>query len=251
MSTTKQDELIRFFTLVPDAPAPRRADPSLFGSVPLRAYQHCEPFTVASGFGWHVFPPVDFALAWDGTSIVWMPPGAREWRVMEQVPFPGPPLEVPEKFRDLIGDRPAFPDFMTALREPGLIQVWSGALARTRPDWSILVRPPANLPRNRGYEVLEGIIESDWWFGPLISNIRLCRTGRPILFRKRWPLYQIHPVPRVAYAKETLDSMSVHAGIESLAESDWRAYAKARNLRAQGPPGSYKAEARRRRRGSE
>jgi hypothetical protein len=29
--------------------------------------------------------------------------------------------------------------------------------------WSELVRGPANLPRGLAYEVLEGIIETDWW----------------------------------------------------------------------------------------
>ena len=48
------------------------------------------------------------------------------------------------------------PPFVGALQEPGVVQIWSGLVARTAPGWSLLVRGPANLPRSLGYEVYEG-----------------------------------------------------------------------------------------------
>ena len=41
-------------------------------------------------------------------------------------------------------------------------------------------RSPANLPRRGGWEPFEGIIETDRWFGPLITNLRLTKTNVPI-----------------------------------------------------------------------
>ena len=61
-----------------------------------------------------------------------------------------------------------------------MVQIWSGLVARTAPGWSLLVRGPANLPRNLAYEVYEGIVETDRWFGPLFTNIRFTRTNVPV-----------------------------------------------------------------------
>src|SRR5207244_11955854 len=70
-------------------------------------------------------------------------------------------------------------DLLAAFKEPGVVQIWSGLIARTAPEWSLLVRQPANLARSQGYENYEGIIETDRWFGPLFTNVRLTRTNIP------------------------------------------------------------------------
>jgi hypothetical protein len=82
--------------------------------------------------------------------------------------------------------------FLGALREPGLIQLWTGIVARTAPGWSLLVRAPANVPRSGSYELFEGIIETDRWFGPLITNVGSCaprgfrrqESSRPRIVRR-------------------------------------------------------------------
>jgi hypothetical protein len=63
------------------------------------------------------------------------------------------------------GLRGCAPPFLTVLPEPGTVQIWTGLMARAAPDWSLLVRAPANLPAPGGYAVYEGIVESDRWFG--------------------------------------------------------------------------------------
>ena len=50
------------------------------------------------------------------------------------------------------------------------------------------LRPPANLPRNLAYDLYEGIVETDRWFGPLFTNIRLVKTDRPVHFSTEIPL---------------------------------------------------------------
>jgi hypothetical protein len=64
------------------------------------------------------------------------------------------------------------PPFLSALPEPGTLQIWTGLLARTVADWSLLIRAPANLPSSGGFSMYEGIVESDRWFGPLFTNQR-------------------------------------------------------------------------------
>src|ERR1700741_2007750 len=89
---------------------------------------------------------------------------------------------------------------MVAAREPGVVQIWSGYLARTAPGWALLSRGPANIPRTQGYEHFEGIIESETWFGPLFTNIRLTRTSSRVEFDVRYPLCQVQPLLRQCYS---------------------------------------------------
>jgi Family of unknown function (DUF6065) len=242
-SNTKGGPLIRFFSLFPDAPTPRRADRGMLGSMPLRAYQHCEPLTSASAFGWYVYPPIDFILKWDGLEILWRPMDSKKWQPAAAVLFPG--------FADLYARsvpttsslQTPFP-FLMARREVGFIQIWPGLVAQTRPGWSTLVRAPANLPRGAAYEVLEGIIETDWWFGPLISTIRICQTDRPVLFTVSRPLFQLQPIPTRLYAAKDLDYFAVTEGLASLSDRDWRRLERTINPHAT-QSGLYGAKVRR------
>ena len=52
------------------------------------------------------------------------------------------------------------------------------------------MRAPANIPRSGSYELFEGIIETDRWFGPLITNMRLTKTDVPIDFRLIFPCFR-------------------------------------------------------------
>ena len=56
--------------------------------------------------------------------------------------------------------------------------------------------------------MFEGIIETDRWFGPLITNMRLTKTDVPIDFRADFPLLQVQPIQRNAYDDATLRTMS-------------------------------------------
>jgi len=139
--------------------------------------------------------------------------------------------------------------FLQARNEmPGIVQIWTGLIARTRPDWSLLVRAPANFPRHPQYDVMEGIIETDWWMGELISVIRLCATNQTIEFKTNKPLFQVQPVPRTAHRDNFLDSAEIVNGMENLSLKDWKEYAKVQHLRRNAKPrrGSYKAEVHRR-----
>lgn len=141
------------------------------------------------------------------------------------------------------------PPFLSAFKEPGVVQIWSGLIARTAPDWSLLVRPPANLARSQGYENYEGIMETDHWFGPLFSNIRLTRTNVPVEFDEEYPFLQVQPVYRATYGS-VLDNLEVVAGLDQLKPEDWEAF-KATVVQPNKDPlrqrGQYAADSRRRR----
>jgi len=244
----KKTPLVSFHRFIPTARLPQRADRSAAGSLPTRAFRYCEPATSASGYGYYVFPPISFSLQWDGRDVMWTWEGAGTWLPLKSAQFPN--------FRDLFGQvapeeiREYAPPFLGALQEPGLIQLWTGIVARTAPGWSLLVRAPANVPRSGTYELFEGIIETDRWFGPLITNMRLTKTDVPIDFRADFPLLQVQPLPRQAYDDATLNNYELVPDLTQLTPEDWDDYYDTvvrPHVQELRPRGQYAAAARKRR----
>ena len=192
---------------------------------------------------------MEFSLLWDGADIFWTWPAHDWWLKLESAQFP----HLGERFD---AAAPGYlagcsPPFLTALPETGTVQMWTGLIARTAADWSLLVRAPANLPLGGGYVLYEGIVETDRWFGPLFTNLRLTRTDVPIRFKADMPLLQVQPLPRAVYADATLDDAVIVGDLEDFAHSDWLDYQRtvvAPNLDGGRGPGRYALAARRRRR---
>jgi len=214
--------MVKFYRILPGSSFPQRADKSAGGTLPVRAYRYCEAIRTASAFGWYVFPPADFNLAWDGTDTIWKFEYEDSWTVLDSAQYP----DFIRKFNRQcpIDLSDAVPPFLTAGAEPGMVQIWSGLFARTEPYWSLLVRAPANLPKSNSYEHYEGVIETDKWFGPLFINIRLTKTDVPITFDAGYPLMQVQPVQQYTYSDEVLESMDTVDGIEEFTQDDWDNY---------------------------
>ena len=248
MAADQSEPLVRFHQLIDGARPPQRADRSAGGLLPTRAFRYCEAVTTASAFGWYVFPPINFSLIWNGEQIAWTFEGAEDWFQLGRAQFPGFSARFDQ-------DAPTHiqgysPPFLAALPEPGVVQVWSGLLARSRPDWSMLLRPPANLPR-QGYDLFEGVVETDRWFGPLFTNVRLTRTDVPVTFDANFPLFQVQPLHRSTYADDRLNDFECTYGVGALSVADWAAYEHTVVKTGNGtlrPLGHDAAEVRRRRR---
>ena len=250
MSTSyvRHEPVLRFYRMIAEARPPQRADRSAAGTLPARAARYCDAVAAAAAFGWYVFAPMDFSLLWDGADIFWTWPAHDRWLKLDAAQFP----YLRERFN---AAAPAFlagcsPPFLTALPEPGIVQLWTGLIARTAMDWSLLVRAPANLPSAGGFVLYEGIVETDRWFGPLFTNLRLTRTDVPITFRADMPLLQVQPLPRAVYADATLNDAVILGDLENFADSDWSDYRRtvvATDAESGGGLGSYAVAARRRR----
>jgi hypothetical protein len=246
--TLQPDPTVVFYGAVPGIRAPMRADASALGTMPARAFQYCEALRAASSFGWYVFPPIDFRLQWDGSQTIWTYRGAKAWYPLTSAQFPGFHAEfdrrAPKRLRGFS------PPFLTAVAEPGVVQLWTGLFVETAADWSILVRPPANVPRSGGFDLYEGIVESDRWFGPLFTNLRLIKTDVPIAFSTDVPLLQVQPLHRSTYASEASSHFELVRSMSEFSTEVWSRYEENMvrpNLEPR-PAGNYAAEARRRRR---
>lgn len=241
------EPIATFHRLANSSLMPMRADRSALGTIPAAALQYCEAITSASAFGWYAFPPIDFHVQWDGTNFIWTNNDGVSWSPLRSTFLPG----FDEQFdRSVPADLKGLaPPFLTSLPQPGVLQIWSGVLIRTRPGWSALIRPPVNVARSRDYEPYEGIIETDRWFYPLFINVRIVAADRPIFFDRHKPLLQVQPLKRETYDDEALRTAAFTDGLEAMDDADWRDYLGSIGPRANNPllaPGRYAREVRKR-----
>ncbi len=241
--------LARFYRLIESARPPQRADRSACGTLPTRATRYCEAATSATAYGWWVFSPLDIRVVWDGFDIFWHYDGADDWMPLQpSAQFPGFAAQFDDHAPDDL--KGCSPPFLTALPEPGALQLWTGLMVRTIPDWHVLIRAPANLPTAGGHVLYEGIVESDAWFGPLFVNLRFTRSHVPLRLRPDFPLAQVQPVPRVAYSTPTLSSMAIVDDMRQFERADWDDYCHSivnPNNEPLRPHGRYAVAVRRRR----
>ena len=249
---TTAEPLVRFHRVIAQARLPQRADRAAAGTLPARAARYCDAVTAASAFGYYIFPPMDLSLLWDGADIYWTYGALDRWLLLDAAQFPNFQAAFDAQApADLIG---CAPPFLTALPEPGHVQIWTGLIAQTAPEWSLLVRNVANMPMPGGMVAFEGIVETDRWFGPLFTNIRLTRTHVPINISTRMPLVQVQPLPRRLYTDAVLDNAELSDGLSSFGAAEWEAYRRTvaiPNRDPERPLGAYSIAARRRRREGE
>jgi hypothetical protein len=77
-----------------------------------------------------------------------------------------------------------------------------------------------NRPKTQSYENLEGIFESDTWFGPLFTNVRLTKTDSPVAFHMRHPLFQVQPLLRECYRHPPFEVLEA----ADLTTEDWQRF---------------------------
>jgi hypothetical protein len=241
--------------MYPAALRPMRADKSALGVLPASAFQFCEAARAASAFGWYIFPPVNIALRWDGTETLYH--DGEQWEQCTVVTLDDEFLDYWQQYAPAdLKEYP--PPYLTALPVPGVVQIWSGLLVSTAPDWSVLIRPLANIPQPLAFQCFEGIVETDQFKPcPLFVNIRLVATERDILIPRDKPLFQLQPIHRSCYAESTLGLYQEYEGIRprldgvaGMSREDWEGYR--RTTRKSDPAdddhhgGSYGASVRRR-----
>ena len=241
-------QVVHWYGLYSGAKLPQRADKSALGTLSTRAFRYCDAVTLASGFGWYVFPPIPFALLYTGKRVYYQLPGMDEFSILDEVGFPDLTAEWRSLSPDCSGSAP--PPFLSCLREPGMVQISSGLILETRPGWSSFLRRPANVLADPGYDVFEAIVETDRWLGPLFTNINITLPNEPIVFQPDRPLFQVSPIPRSAYSEPLLNAPTPVKALSEWSESDWARFVTGFSrpaLDANRKPGRYAREVRKRR----
>ncbi len=240
--------VIEFYKLIGPGRPPKRADRSAAGFLPSRALRYCDAMTSAAGFGYWLFPATDLELLWDGERVMWSHGDASAWLPLSDTPtgavqFPGFAAAFDAAAPGSMTGC-AIP-FLTAGLEPGSVQMWTGLLARTRPGWSVSLRSPVNLPPLPGLTFWEGIIETDQWFGPLFTVLKITKTDTPVRLRADVPFLQAQPVAQAAYqdgsATDRVRSM------DDMSALDWEALQAVVAPAGEVKQGAYSVRVRKRR----
>jgi hypothetical protein len=251
---------VEFFTITPDIKV-ESASTSMLGSLPSRAVQLCPPVSTATGNGWYVYPPIDFALRWLGHEsefsllennepVKWQSlAGFHDIRLPQSAMIAD---AVPEEFKanfDIAfakwGGEIPFCD--ADPRAPNLIELLTGVYAKTPPGWSLLVRGVANWTGGIDHQAVEGIVDTSWYSAMLPTMVRLLRQDQVVRFYRRFPYAMFQLVPTAAFTRSTLEKARVHSGVEHLPAGVWRSMVEQRNAKNK-QPGRYAREQRKRNR---
>lgn len=68
-------------------------------------------------------------------------------------------------------------------------------LFRTPPGWNLLIRGPANLPKD-GASSLEGVVETDWAVAPAFHSWKITRPHHPVTWHDGEPICMVVPQRR-------------------------------------------------------
>jgi hypothetical protein len=128
--------------------------------------RRCLPLLMADQTGWEVLNPAGFEVRWDG----------------------GPQ---PESLT-VTGDVGAT---VSSHFGHGVLTWTLPYLFRTSPGYDLLVRGPANLPKD-GVSPLEGLVETDWSPATFTVNWMVTRTGTTLTFARDEPIALLVPQRR-------------------------------------------------------
>lgn len=212
---------ISFFKLITDGEEPHAASRSALGTLPFRATQFCESVSLASSTGWYIYLPIDIYLYFDGSTVHWSLDGD-DFMLLTTAQYP----DFSDRFNSAAPDslHDSAPPFISKMIDSGLIQIWTGCFVQTDAEWWTQTHAPVNLPRNSGYELFEGVIETDKWFGPLFTPIRLLKTDTIIHISSSIPFMQIQVVPSAAFARDISQDAILYMGVEKLQSEHWESY---------------------------
>ncbi len=148
-------------------PAPLQRD--WMSSTPEGFARRCLPLLIANQHGWLVLNDVAFIASWDGSE---RPQGL---------------VLRPEAGSTLGAAHSHFGS--------GILTWTLPYLFRTPPGFDLLLRGPANLPKD-GISPLEGVVETDWTPATATMNWKLTRPGLEVCFAVGEPIAMIVPVRR-------------------------------------------------------
>jgi hypothetical protein len=138
-------------------------------ATPNRFAYRCLPMLIANQAGWYVLTQHAVTVTWDGSEA-----------------SSGLRIECTE------GEPPC----MAVSSFGSGILTWTVPyLFRTPPGYNMLVRGPANWPKD-GIAPLEGIVETDWSEATFTMNWKVTRPNNPVSFAVGEPIAMIVPQPR-------------------------------------------------------
>jgi len=239
--------MITFYRVIDGGIGPQKADKSANGTLPTNGYRFCEPVRTANSFGWYVFLPMELWLLFDGSEIQWSLDQGENWYLLaDAIQYPDFAARfdaaAPEEARGYS------PPFLSRTNDLDIVQIWTGHFARTQEGIGSYVRSPVNLPNGLDHIVLEGVVQTEWWFGPLFANVRINKRGAPVIFRADRPFLQVQPFSNALMRDFEASEIVEHDGLEGMSAVEWQDYRATivHRMQTRTRLGQYAAEARKR-----
>ncbi|MER6914394.1 DUF6065 family protein [Streptomyces sp. NPDC000594] len=156
---------------LPIVPAPGRRE---WWDDTLRYAYRCLPLLMANQNGWWILNDRAFTVRWNGGT------STADLRV---------------RYGEGDGDGDTGPRIAMSHFGHGILTFHIPYLLRTPPGWNLLVRGPANLPKD-GAHPLEGLIETDWAVATFTMNWKITRADADIGFAAGEPVLMLVPQRR-------------------------------------------------------
>lgn len=151
------------------APAPRSRD--WMNATPGRGANRCLPLLMANESGWILKNPAPFTAVWDGSD---RRDGIRV---------------------DYAARCPSHLKLASSHFGSGILTWAVPCLFRTPPGFNLLVRGPANWPKD-GICALDGLVETDWSAATFTMNWKLTRADHAVSFDQGEPFCMVVPQRR-------------------------------------------------------
>src|ERR1700760_1244879 len=231
--------MLQLYKCWAELPDPSPASNDLSGEIPARALRFCEPFLVANSAGMLINAPADLDLFWTGSDVLAQFVGMDELILVDRLFLP----DYADHWRDIA---PAdatnvMPPFLEAFPERGVVQIWSGLFMVTGDGTSAWVRGPVNRGVSLGYSIVEGVIDTDWWTGPLFSVIQFHKTDFPVRLKRSQPLLQVIPVDAALLKLTARDVEAIV--VQDAPPHFWNNLVATTMRRNTQPAGSYRRQA--------
>ena len=130
--------------------------------------KRCLPMLLANQAGWELISPVRFTAVWDGGDA-------------------STAISISSESETL--------PWVTSHFGLGILTWYVPLLFRTPPGYNLLVRGPANCPKD-GISALEGIVETDWTTATFTMNWKFTRAHLPISFESGEAFAMVVPICR-------------------------------------------------------
>lgn len=181
-----------------------KAEKTLKNTADKNGIKWCMPYKIANQMGFWLYPPIDFEITWHGgkdfTYKNYEEYDNSDYGIVHSM-LRAPELAKSEKWNHMGIGRSKF---TYGLVEAGVVQVYTGCIFKTPPNWCLQIRSPVNFPERQPYYVMEGILETDWMQYDIWINLVFTQKFKPLRFTPddATPIAQLVPIHRQAFTSE-------------------------------------------------
>lgn len=161
----------------------------------------CMPYKLVNSHGFWLYPPCDIEIVWHGgrdfTYKFLSEYSADEYANIASL-LRAVDIKDLEKWCSFEKGRTKF---TFGEVEEGVVQMYTGCIFQTNPNWCMQIRSPVNFPIRSQVSVMEAILETDWLQYDIWINLVFSQQKKPLILRRDdyIPIAQLVPIHRKSF----------------------------------------------------